>query len=134
MSEDQPKYNGPDRRESVGWHLSREIGISHIITTGVLLVGLVSAWYTTTNQIAANQREILRGAVERTAILKKMDDHYQFQIDQRGRVWLEVNGHSKQFSDLNGDMKAVSAKLNSIDGNLNRLIDKLLDDALGKKK
>ena len=124
------KYEGPDRRESTGWHLSREIGISHIITTAVLLVGLVSAWYTTTNQIAANQREILRGAVERTAILKKMDDHYQFQIDQRQRVWSEVNGHSREFSVLNGDLKALSAKLESIDHNLNRLVDRCVDDAL----
>ena len=128
------EYKGLDRRDSPGWHLSREIGISHIITTAVLLVGLVSAWYTTTNQIAENQREILRGAVERTAILKKMDDHYKFQIDQRQRVWVEVNGHSREFSGLNGDLKALSAKLESIDQNLNRLVDRFVVDALKARK
>lgn len=128
------EYKGLDRRDNPGWHLSREIGISHIITTAVLLVGLVSAWYTTTNQIAENQREILRGAVERTAILKKMDDHYKFQIDQRQRVWVEVNGHSREFSGLNGDLKALSAKLESIDQNLNRLVDRFVVDALKARK
>lgn len=35
------KYEGPERRAAYGWHLNRELSISHIVTTVLLAVSLL---------------------------------------------------------------------------------------------
>lgn len=88
-------YRSADWRSDAGWHLRKEINVGHMLTTLALLGGLAITWSQLNVRIALIEKSI----------------EQQSSVDRR------------QDADSREAFARVDARLSSIDGKLDKLVD-----------
>lgn len=102
-----------DRRQ--GWRFDRHVSVGHLITTAVVLVGVVSGYLRLENLAVQNQADIAE-------IREAAGADRQFQIDQRVRVRDRVKELQEQVVELKTDVAALRASNQHIAGQIDRLV------------
>ena len=69
--------------DSEHWHLSKTVSLSHIITTAVAFIGLLSAWNMMDKRIVKNELELKHQA--QLAVMRE-DNTRRFEDEIRGAL------------------------------------------------
>lgn len=97
-----------------GWHMDRKFSIGLIVA--ILVQGSGGIWYAAKMDSRVNTVEMRQIEVKQTA-----DANRTFQIEQRVRVWSQVNDQGKVVNDLKADIAGINAQLVYITRQLDRL-------------
>ena len=76
------KYSGEERRSNYGWHLNRELSISHLLTTIVLATGLVKWGMVMESRMVAREQFEQR-QIERDSIQDRQMDRFDGALTSR---------------------------------------------------
>ncbi|WP_261840965.1 hypothetical protein [Aliamphritea ceti] len=74
-------YSGPDRRASPGWHVDKNISITHILTTFAMIVSGLWFMADQDKRIAANEKDIQHNAQS----IVKQDDRITRELGSINR-------------------------------------------------
>lgn len=92
---ERERYGGPERRAEYGWHLRKELNVGHLLTTLALASGLVTWGLTMDKRLARLE--------DRQALQERTDE--------------------RQDAASKDAFARVDARLASIDGKLDKLVD-----------
>jgi hypothetical protein len=87
------EYNGPDRRQNGGWHMSKSLSVSHLLCTIAIAVGFFT-YVTGIEQETVINKQNIRNLSERVA-----------RSDAR---------HGEQFSEIKSMLEKISDRLNDL--------------------
>ena len=82
-----------ERRQNGGWHMSKSLSVSHILTTVAIAVGFFT-------YIVDIEQETVVNKMELKSLSERMD-----RTDER---------HSEQFSEIKDMLKSLSVKIDSL--------------------
>lgn len=79
--EQQGSYCGPDRRAAQGWHVDKNISITHILTTVAMIIS--GLWFLADQdkRIAANQKDIQHNE----QLIARQDDRITRELNSINR-------------------------------------------------
>lgn len=65
-------YNGEERRSDYGWHVRKEVNLSHIITTVLILMGALKFGYDMDKRVTVLEHDYERTTLRVTEIKKDL--------------------------------------------------------------
>jgi len=87
------EYTGPERRGNGGWHMSKSLSVSHLLTTIAIAVGFFT-------YVTGIEQETVVNKMELKSLLDRMD-----RTDER---------HSEQFSEIKDMLKSLTVKIDNL--------------------
>jgi len=87
------EYNGPDRRQNGGWHMSKSLSVSHLLGTVAIAVGFFT-------YVTGIQQDTIRNHHEIKNLDQRMD-----RSDAR---------NSEQFGEIKTILEKISDRLNDL--------------------
>lgn len=99
------------------------ISLGHILTTGVIVIGVVAGYVRLEAQVAQNTRSILE--TERV-----IDGNRNLQMKQQERVWERMNRVQEQSNEVKSATRELKVKMDYIAQQVDRLVAGLISRSL----
>ena len=87
------EYSGPERRGNGGWHMSKSLSVSHLLTTIAIAVGFFT-------YVTGIEQETVVNKMELKSLSERMD-----RTDER---------HSEQFHNIKDMLKSLTVKIDNL--------------------
>lgn len=87
------EYTGSERQGNGGWHLSKSLSVSHLLTTIAIAVGFFT-------YVTGIEQETVVNKMEIKSLSERMD-----RTDER---------HSEQFSEIKDMLKSLTIKIDNL--------------------
>lgn len=88
-----------DRRQNGGWHMSKSLSVSHLISTAAIAIGFFT-------YVAGIEQQTVVNAMETKSLSERMD-----RTEQR---------HSEQFGEIKDMLKDLTIKVDNLGGRRDR--------------